>query len=224
MKQCPVEHVSLSKILLMPRKKWEAKTEITESLLKFREKRKWQINLRRYVIEKSPCPLYAPYFALDIKTIRQWFEYQFTEELNWGNFGKNWQFDHIIPVVYFNHSLEIELKMCWNFANLRVEPFQLNKNRGSRIDVLGAKSYFDKLYQKTGYSMARALRDKIEGIELSELASSEPQQRFLIEHKSYLEQIENYSAFEFELLNSGRSVKDVKQEIDMINNIASRLK
>ena len=72
--------------------------------------------------------------------------------------------------------------------------------------------------------MARALRDKIVGIELSELASSEPQQRFLIEHKSYLEHIENLSAFEFELLNSGRSVKDVKQEMDMINNIASRLK
>jgi len=208
----------------MSRKKWEAKKEITESLLKFREKRKWQINLRRYVIEKSPSPHYAPYFALDIQSIRQWFEYQFSGELNWDNFGKSWQFDHIIPVVYFDHSIETELKMCWNFTNLRVEPFQLNKNRGSRIDVLGAKSYFEELYSKTGYWITRALRDKVEGIELSELASTEPQQRFLLEHKDYLEQIENYSAFEFELLNRGRSVEDVRREIESINKIASRLK
>lgn len=211
-----------AKMIIMPRKKWEAKKEVTESLLKFREKRKWQINLRRYVIEKSPCPQYAPYFALDIQNIRQWFEYQFSEELNWDNFGKCWQFDHIIPVVYFDHSIEIELKMCWNFTNLRVEPFQLNKNRGSRIDVLGAKTYFDELYQKTGYAITWALKDKIDQIELSELASSEPQQRFLIEHKDYLDQIENYSAFEFELLNSGRSVKDVRHEIDLINKLSSR--
>ena len=195
------------------RKRWKAKTEITPSLIKFREKRKWQINLRRYVIEKSPCPLYAPYFGLDIKNIRKWFEYQLSNNLCWENFGKEWQFDHIIPVVYFDHSLEEELRLCWNFINLRVEPFQLNKNRGSRIDVLGAKSYFDEIHLKTGYSMAKALKNKISQIELSELASSEPQQKFLTDHKEYLDHIENYSVFEFELLNSGRSVEEVNKEI-----------
>jgi ABC-type Fe3+-citrate transport system substrate-binding protein len=113
--------------------------------------------------------------------------------------------------------------MCWNFTNLRVEPFQLNKNRGSRIDVLGAKSYFGELFERTGYTMAGSLRDKIDQIELSELASSQPQQNFLIEHKDYLDQIENYSAFEFELLNSGRSIKDVRHEIDLINKLSSGL-
>ena len=103
--------------------------------------------------------------------------------------------------------------MCWNFINIRVEPFQLNKNRGSRIDVLGAKSYFDELHLKTGYSIAKGLKDKITQIELSELASSDPQQKFLAEHKEYLQLIENYSAFEFELLNHGRSVEEVKKEI-----------
>lgn len=195
------------------RKRWEAKTEITPALLKFREKRKWQINLRRYVIEKSPCPLYAPYFGLDIENIRKWFEYQFSKGLSWENFAKEWQFDHIIPVVYFDHSSDKELRLCWNFINLRVEPLQLNKNRGSRIDVLGAKSYFDEIHLKTGYSMAKALRNKITEIELSELASSEPQQKFLADHKEYLEHIENYSVFEFELLNNGRSIDEVNKEI-----------
>jgi hypothetical protein len=195
------------------RKKWEAKTEITPELIKFREKRKWQINLRRYVIERSPCPAYAPYFGLDIKNIRTWFEYQFTNNLSWDNFATSWQFDHIIPVTYFDHSLEEELRLCWNFINLRVEPFQLNKNRGNRLDVLGARLYFDELYSKSGYPIAKALKEKISRIELSEFISTEPQQKFLAEHKEYLVHIENYSAFEFELLNHGRSPEEVNLEI-----------
>src|SRR5687767_12045954 len=107
----------------MERKRWTPQTEITPSLLKFRAKRKWQINLRRYVIDQSPCPLYAPYFGLDIKNLRSWFEYQFTEDISWDDFGKKWQLDHVIPVTYFEHSQEDELKMCWNFTNLRVELF-----------------------------------------------------------------------------------------------------
>jgi hypothetical protein len=197
----------------MARKKWEPQTEITPALLTFREKRKWQINLRRYVIERSPCPHYAPYFGLDKEKIRKWFEYQFTNELNWETFAKNWQFDHIIPVTYFDHSLEEELRLCWNFTNLRVEPFQLNKDRGNRLDVLGARAYFDELYLKTGYSITKELRDKIAHIELSEFISSTPQQNFLAEHKEYLDRIENYSVFEFELLNHGRSLEEVEKEI-----------
>ena len=206
------------------RKKWEAKTEITPELLKFREKRKWQINLRRYVIEKSPCPFYAPYFGLDIENIRKWFEYQFTAELNWDSFAKNWQFDHIIPVTYFDYSSEEELRLCWNFTNLRVEPLQYNKDRGNRLDVLGAKLYFADLYRTTGYPVTKALSDKIDRIELSEFLSSEPQRKFLAEHKEYLTHIENYSIFEFELLNTGRSLEDVKKEMDFLKkNTNSKL-
>ena len=197
----------------MARKKWEPQTEITPALLMFREKRKWQINLRRYVIEKSPCPYYAPYFGLDIENIRKWFESQFTSSLNWENFAKAWQFNHIIPVIYFDHSLDEELRLCWNFTNLRVEPFELTRDRGNRLDVLGARSYFDELYLKTGYPITKALRDKIARIESSEFISSAPQQNFLAEHKEYLEQIQNYSAFEFELLNHGRSLEEVEKEI-----------
>jgi len=198
---------------IMARKKWEAKTEITPALLNSREKRKWQINLRRYVIEKSPCPLYAPYFGLDIENIRKWFEYQFTKDITWENFAEKWQFDHIIPVTYFDQSSEEELRLCWNFTNLRVEPFQLNKDRGNRLDVLGAKSFFEELYLKTAYPITKALREKIARIELSQFISSEPQQQFLAELKDYLAHIEGYSVFEFELLNHGRSIEEVNKEI-----------
>lgn len=189
--------------------------EITPALLKFREKRKWQISLRRYVLEKHPCIFYAPYFGLDIKNMRQWFEYQFKDGANWDNFGTAWQFDHVIPVTFFDFSKEQELKMCWNFTNLRAEHFQINKDRGNRLDVLAAKNYFKELYEKTNYTPCLNLLHKIDEIEISELVSTEAQRNFIKDHWDYLSMIENYSTFEFELLNNGRSIEEVRKEIEL---------
>jgi hypothetical protein len=200
----------------MARKKWISQTEITPALLKFREKRKWQIALRRYVLERNPCFDYAPYFGLDIENMRQWFECQFQEGTGWGDFSKKWQFDHIIPVTYFNFSIENELKMCWNFTNIRVEEFQRNKDRGYRLDVLGAKNYFKKLHEKTNYPACLKMLQKINEIEISELASTENLQAFILEHREYLDMIENYTPFEFELLNSGRNINEVKKEMQFL--------
>ncbi len=195
------------------RKKWSARTEITPALLKFREKRKWQIALRRYVLERNISSYYAPYFGLDIENLRNWFELQFESEIGWNDFGQKWQFDHIIPVTYFDSSKEVELKLCWNFTNIRVEQFQRNKDRGNRLDILAAKGYFEELYIKTLYNPCRKLLEKINKIELSEMISSEKQQAFIIENRPFLEMIENYSEFEFELLNRGRNINEVEKEI-----------
>ena len=139
--------IIFEQIFYMPRKKNTSHSLIpSDSLLKFREKRKWQIAFRRYVLDKQVCAAYAPYFGLDIENMRQWFEYQFQKEIGWDNFGKMWQFDHIIPVTYFDFSKEEELKMCWNFTNLIVEEFKKNKERGHRLDVLAANNYFKELY------------------------------------------------------------------------------
>ena len=200
----------------MERKRWQAKTEVTPSLLKFREKRKWQIALRRYVLEKNRSSFYAPYFGLDIENIRKWFEYQFEKGVRWDNFGEKWQFDHIIPLTYFDFKADHELKMCWNFINLRVEIFQRNKDRGNRVDIIGAKNYFKELYEKTKYNPAKDLLEKIMRIELSEFVSSKQQASFIIENLDYLKHIEDYSSFEFDLLNSGRSLAEVQKEIDFL--------
>jgi len=200
----------------MARKRWTKAIEETSALIKFREKRKWQINLRRYVLLENPCPAYAPYFGLDIKNMRQWFEYQFREEIGWSDFGARWQFDHIIPVTYFDFSKDNELKLCWNFTNLRVEKFQLNKDRGNRLDVLAAKSYFRDLYDATQYAPCLKLLHKIDELELSEFVSTENQQAFIKDHREYLDMIDGYTAFEFELLNSGRGIDEVKKEIDFL--------
>ena len=162
------------------------------------------------------CVFYAPYFGLDIKTLRKWFEIQFENGITWDDFGKKWQFDHIVPVTYFDFSDEAELKLCWNFTNIRVEALQKNKDRGNRLDILAAKDFFEELYKKTLYPVCREILEKIYKIELSEMVSTEKQQAFIIENRSYLNMIETYTAFDFELLNSGRDISEVKKEIEFL--------
>ena len=192
-----------------------------EVLLKFREKRKWQIALRRYVIEKALSKSYAPYFGLDIANIRLWFEYQFTNSISWENFGKEWQFDHIIPVTYFDFAIDEELKLCWNFTNIRVELIQKNKDRGARLDVLAAKGYFKRLYDETGYEVCKRLLNKIDQIELLEFISTDAQRKFIITNSEYLKNIAGYGSFEFELLNIGRTAAEVKKELDIIRKFGA---
>jgi hypothetical protein len=203
----------------MARKKWTPNQEVTPSVLKFREKRKWQIALRRYVLEGNHCIAYAPYFGLDIEHMRKWFEFQFTEALSWSNFGKMWQFDHIVPVAYFDGNIDQDLKLCWNFTNLRVESFQKNKERGQRLDVLAAKEYFEDLYRTTSYPICKKMLDKIETIKLSELLATKPQKEFLTQNKDYLDFIRDYSSLEFELLNRGRTMEEVRKEMNFIRNL-----
>lgn len=202
----------------MKRKAWTAKTEITPALLHFREKRKWQIALRRYVLDKNPSAFYAPYFGLDIELLRRWFEAQFEEGNSWEDFGRKWQFEHIIPVTYFDFSDEAELKMCWNFTNIRVEQFEL-RNRKNRVDVLGAKRYFEEMYKSSQYGPCLLLLEKLARIEQAQLLSAARQQVFIAENQVYLDRIKDYTAFEFELLNQGRSIEEIKKETEFIKSL-----
>lgn len=203
----------------MARKRY-TKQEDTPELLKFREKRKWQIALRRYVLEKSPCAAYAPYFGLDIENMRRWFEYQFKDGASWENFGEKWQFEHVIPVTFFDFALEEELRICWNFVNIRVEFIDVNKEKGARPDLLVARNFFKDLLDKTQYPVCRDLLKKIDLIEQTETVNTGAQGAFIKEHFDYLLLLEGYSSFEFEMLNSGRSIEEVRRESEFNKNLA----
>ena len=201
----------------MARKKWEAKSELTPALIKVREKRKWQISFRRYVLERQSCEQYAPFFGLDILKIREWFELQFEEGVGWSDFGKKWQFDHIIPVTFFDFSNVDDLKLCWNFANIRVEPIKRNNDGAHRPDMLASKQFFATLYETSKYPLCLKMLEKIDRIERTEMPSSEKQQVFILTNRPYLDILETYSSFEFSLINTGRTVDQVKLEANFFN-------
>jgi hypothetical protein len=205
----------------MSRKKWTPQTEVDESLLQFREKRKWQIALRRYVLEKNKSYQYAPFFGLDIEKFREWIEFQFDEDLNWENFSKAWQFDHIVPVAYFDFHNEEDMFLCWNFTNLRVEKTLPEQNRGSRLDVLAAKSYFEVLLKETGYPLCQKMLEKIARIEASQIVSNTRMPQFLQDNKTYLEQISGFTAHEYEKVNTGTPLEEVLYELNFLKKFGN---
>jgi len=200
----------------MKRKKWTAQEEVTDALLKFREKRKWQLAFRRYVIEKSPSQQYAPYFGLPIELYREWIELQFTDGLNWENFGKSWQFDHVVPVVYFDYTVEEELRLCWSFINVRVERLESNKARGHRVDVLAVKTYFEQLFTTTGFELCQKMIDKIIRIEKSNIVSEPAIESFIIQNASLLTGIGDLNEEEFNQLNNGSTLEEVLLEREIL--------
>jgi hypothetical protein len=212
-KQCPVELY-----LCSMRKRWtpKEKEEVTPALLKFREKRKWAINLRRYVIEGSKCPYYAPYFGLDTKSFKEWIELQFDSTPRWNSFASEWQFDHIVPVNYFDFRNEEDMRLCWNFINIRVEKIDHNRGRGNRIDVIAAKSFFEKLFEETGLQICRQMVEKIERIEVSQIVSNKKLEDFIIRMKPQLEKTASYTAADFERLNLGLTVDQIEYEREFL--------
>jgi hypothetical protein len=204
----------------MARKRWTPQTDITDSLIRIREKKKWQLGFRRYVIEKKPSEAYAPYFGLDIETLREWFTIQFTEDLNWDNFGKAWQFDHIIPTSYFDFTNEEDLRLCWNFVNIHVARLEEGKAERS-VDPLSTKAYFKSLAEKTGSSLCIKMLAKIEEIEHTQPLNHSAIEQFLIKRSAEIETKQTLSSEEFTQLNQGTNLTDLLLEREILRKFSS---
>ena len=195
----------------MPRKKWIPHEEVTGSVLTFREKRKWQIALRRYVLEKNKSSFYAPYFGLGIETFRKWIEVQFDSETNWENFSESWQFDHIVPISYFDFDKDEDMKLCWNFINIRIARVDPANQDRHRVDLLSAKAYFEALFDKTQYIICQKMVEKLESIRQTQLMGHEKLERFIAERKFYLDVLTGLPSYYFDKLNNGTPVGDIKK-------------
>lgn len=104
----------------------ESKTNIN-----YRLKKSIAARLRN-VLEKSDTTM--NYIGCNIQYLREWFEYNFTEEMNWDNYGKYWSIDHIIPVCKFDLTNENEKLQCWNWTNLMPVTVKYNSSK-KNIDL-----------------------------------------------------------------------------------------
>lgn len=200
----------------MERKKWTKAVQITDEVLRFREKRKWQVTLRRYVLEKTLSPSYAIYFGLSIEEFRKWIELQFTAGLNWNNFGTSWQFDHVVPLAYFDFTVENDLLLCWNFINIRVQNIEIGKTPLNKIEVIAVKPYFEYLLNKTGFSLCLKMIDKINQIINANIIGETEIERYIIQNKADLEIISTLDREEFNSLNTGTSLEDILLEKEIL--------
>jgi len=75
------------------------------------------------------------YIGCSIEYLKEWFEYNFTIEMNWDNYGSYWSIDHILPVSKFDLTKEDEKLRCWNWSNLVPVTIKYNSSKKSTIGV-----------------------------------------------------------------------------------------
>lgn len=124
-----------------------------------KEKRKWQIALRRYILESQPSTQYAPYFGITNEGFRKWIAFQLGD-LTWEDFGKKWQLEHIVPFQYFDIGNDSDLMLCWNFLNIRVK--KLEEQSLLELTDISAIAYFEYIYQSTQLPIAVEMIRKLQ--------------------------------------------------------------
>ena len=84
------------------------------------------------------------YIGCNIQYLREWFEYNFTREMSWENYGSYWSIDHIIPVCKFDLIDENEKLKCWNWSNLMPVSIKYNSSK-KEIDINQVNNILIKL-------------------------------------------------------------------------------
>lgn len=196
----------------MRKKAWTAQTEITDAVIRQREKRKWQIALRRYVFLQNPCSNYAPYFGLDAQNLRKWIEIQFKPDQNWETYSRNWQFDHVLPLALFNLELDEDLLLGWNFTNIRVETLINGKAGEGHPDMNAAKEYFEALLKQTNYEICRQMLEKINLLAQRGVEGLEEKTQFIQSQIHYIQSIANFSPYQYDQLNQGLQPENIMKE------------
>lgn len=81
----------------------------------------------------------------DMEVLLRWLEHQFDENMNWDNYGKYWQIDHVLPVKKFNLDNEEEVHVCFSWMN--VQPLERLANTSKHNKILSdmVDAYIEKL-------------------------------------------------------------------------------
>jgi hypothetical protein len=74
------------------------------------------------------------YIGCNIQYLKEWFEFNFTSEMNWNNYGSFWSIVHIIPVCKFDLTVEDEKLKCWNWSNMMPVTINFNSSK-KQIDM-----------------------------------------------------------------------------------------
>jgi len=98
----------------------------SETNINYRLKKSLAARLRN-VLNKNDSTM--NYIGCNIQFLREWFEYNFNENMSWDNYGSFWSIDHIIPVCKFDLTNEIEKLQCWNWSNLMPVTIYFNSSK-----------------------------------------------------------------------------------------------
>ena len=112
--------------------------------MKYNEKKKLQIALRRLYSTDSPCKEIASLVGIDkdgfINHVNKYLVDGMTKE----TFGKTWGLDHIVPVELFDLFNEEDRLLCYNYNNIM--PMFNNDNRLKGASVHFSLEKLDSMY------------------------------------------------------------------------------
>lgn len=72
------------------------------------------------------------YTGCSMTYLKKWFEFHFTETLNWNTYGE-WHIDHVSPCSHFDLTRDEDQMKCFNWQNLRPCPKLENMEKGDKI-------------------------------------------------------------------------------------------
>ena len=91
--------------------------------INYRIKKSLAARLRTVIVKNDST---MNYIGCNIQYLREWFEYNFTSEMNWDNYGgtknhnnESWHIDHILPCASFDLSNIEQQKKCFHYTNLQ---------------------------------------------------------------------------------------------------------
>ncbi len=67
--------------------------------------------------------------------LRVHLEDQFTNKMNWGNYGDYWEVEHATPQSWFDLNNPKEIKKCWALKNLYPATVEFNRLKGNRHNL-----------------------------------------------------------------------------------------
>ena len=94
--------------------------------INYRIKKSLAARLRNVLTKKNTT---MNYIGCNIHYLREWFEFNFTEDMNWANYGSYWSIDHVIPVCKFDLTDENEKLKCWNWSNMSPVTVKYNSTK-----------------------------------------------------------------------------------------------
>jgi hypothetical protein len=128
------------KFLTEQKTEWCKKEHNTN--MNYRIKKSLAARLRSVLVKNDST---MNYIGCNIQYLREWFEYNFTNEMNWDNYGSYWSIDHIIPVCKFNLIVEDEKFKCCNWSNMMPVTVKYNSSKKQIIDMEQINCVLNKL-------------------------------------------------------------------------------
>ena len=130
------------------KKKAKEYLPIRKEQIRTRRKSDLQFQLREVLRSKihkflkSQPTSYAERIGCSLDTFMKWIEFRFDTTMNWDNFGKVWQIDHILPLNSFDMTNPTHTLICFHWSNL--QPLSSYENR-QKSDKIQLHQYFNNV-------------------------------------------------------------------------------